>query len=158
MRRFDEVAATALPAGGGFVVKRQINGVDKVWPVGSTIPSAEFYRMRNHAALLSSHYVAFTDGASSVVQARPLPAPDKPQVNAKVEIVHHSDVIESFRQTYRDAISRFGGDAARARDALLADPATRDLYYRAEKTNQEIVRKRGRLPSLPADYKGLLSP
>lgn len=151
LRRYDE-PATALPAGSGFVVKRQINGIDKTWPVGSVIPPTEFYAMRNHAALLSSHYVAVSDG-TGVVQPRDLPPPEKPKPNPPIWLSDSPDPLQAWPETLAARTAAIGGDEPLASVQLKANHDGAQQWKRYDKALQDRTRKRLNAVSLPSNYR-----
>lgn len=144
MRRFDEPATA--PAAAGFRVVRQINGIDKRWPVGSTIPAADFYKFRNHNTLISSHYVVVADGLG-VAKPHDLPPAQPEPPRPAVEIIDDPDIVVSARKT-KAHMTKLCGSEKLAADLIAHDPVARERHMRAVKVNTERERRRKKLISL----------
>jgi len=132
MRRHDD-SPVAVPPGAGWrlVAKRRFQTATQIFDVGCAVEVAQLGK--NFAALLGSHFVGWVPPSTLItVKAKPLPAPPAPaKGNPPVEIVHDADVVASWRKTVSLMTDRCGGNAARARDLLLANPVASEIYLRA---------------------------
>jgi hypothetical protein len=132
MNRRNEAPMAAPPSPGWrLIAKRRFQNATHVFDAGCSVEPAQLGK--NFASMLTGHYVAWVPPNDATFKApRDLPPPAPPQKpNPKVEIVHHDDVLESWRRTWRAMAEKCGGDAARAKDLLMAHDRGSELFRRA---------------------------
>jgi hypothetical protein len=129
LRRDEDPAAVNMPAEGWRLIARrqfQVNG--QVVPVGAEVPVSAL-EGRNLAALLSGHFVSWQPpGNKPLAKARVLPAPKPEPPRPAVELIDDPDPVASWRRSLESMTAKCGGNAALAKDLLLANRTAQELY------------------------------
>jgi hypothetical protein len=143
MRKMRAEDVTQPRRGWKLTARRQLVLGGRVYPCGCEVPTAALGK--NFRALLEAHYVEWSppmSGATAKSRAiTPTPAaPKAPQV----EIIAHSDPVQSWKLSKAALAKALGGDVARAEDLLLKHPDGAALYKLATRLAAEAVRKQQR--------------
>jgi hypothetical protein len=130
----DEMVPVTLPGPGlQLTVRRQFTAGSVVYPAGSIISDIRVLGP-GYSALMSGHYLEWRPGNSKpVAKARALPPPTPEKPRPAVEIIADPDPVASWHRSLESMTEKCDGNAARAKDMLLAHREGSALYLRAQK-------------------------
>jgi hypothetical protein len=111
----------------------QITVGSTVYPRGAALPWPECTSWRNYYSMKASGQIVLRVPSGSGPKPRVLPdqPSQKPWGKPKVEIVPHSDVVQSAKLTLDKIAEQMEGDRKRAEDVMIGDREGGDLYRRA---------------------------